>query len=191
MIPYEFDAERFSRWMAYVLRHNPERYGLQPDKHGFVDLDTFIQIAKRRYPNVTPEQLREFISLNGAARFEVSGAQLRARYGHSIPVEPVGPAVEPPEHLFFGTEAAKQDEILAQGLQPVERRNLHLSTTVDEALSIASRKAEQPAVFRILAKEAHQAGVAFYRESSLYLASRIPAEFIRLERLPQSSGQPA
>jgi len=35
---YEFDAERFSRWMAYVLRHNSARYGLQPDRHGYVDV---------------------------------------------------------------------------------------------------------------------------------------------------------
>lgn len=53
MIPYEFDAERFSRWMAYVLRHNPARYGLSPDRHGFVDVEEFLRIAQRRYPKTT------------------------------------------------------------------------------------------------------------------------------------------
>ena len=68
MIPYEFDAERFSRWMSYVLRHNPDRYGLQPDRHGYVDLDELLRIAQRRYPSMTPERLRALTDGAGAAR---------------------------------------------------------------------------------------------------------------------------
>jgi len=67
LVPYEFDAERFSRWMSYVLRHNPTRYGLQPDRHGYVDLEVFFLIAKRRYPDVAAEQLRTLIEAGVAA----------------------------------------------------------------------------------------------------------------------------
>ncbi len=81
--------------MAYVLRHNPERYGLQPDRYGYVDVEEFLRIAKRRYPDLTPERLRQMVESGGSSRFELNGTQVRARYGHSIPVEPVGPPVEP------------------------------------------------------------------------------------------------
>ncbi|MBI2105052.1 MAG: RNA 2'-phosphotransferase [Candidatus Omnitrophica bacterium] len=186
MIPYEFSAERFSRWMAYVLRHNPDRYGLQPDRHGFVDYEAFLQIAARRYPGLGAEQLRELIESGGTARFEVAGGRLRARYGHSIPVEPAGPPVEPPPALYHGIDADRAEPLLSEGLAPADRRMLHLSATVDEALAIARRKTERPAVLRVDAQAAHRAGIAFHHEGAVYLADRIPPIFLRLEPLPVS-----
>lgn len=191
MLPYEFSAERFSRWMAYVLRHNPERYGLQPDRHGYVVLAEFIRIAKSRYPELSPNRLREFVAEHAASRFEVTEAQVRARYGHSILVEPVGPSVEPPESLYFGTEVGRVDAIRSDGLSPTDRQILHLSATKDEALAIAKRKSDQPAVLCISAKAAHEAGIAFYQESALYLVPHIPAQFISLEPLPDAASQPS
>ena len=188
MIPYEFDAERFSRWMAYVLRHNPERYGLQTDQHGFVDLDEFMKIAQRRHPDMTLDRLRLLITSGRAARFELAGDRVRARYGHSIPVEPVGPPVEPPVQLYYGTDAVRLEALLSSGLNPHDRRLLHLSETVDEALAIARRKSEQPAVVCVRAREASEAGVSFYLESAVYLASFIPARF--LERFAPASHAP-
>ncbi len=186
-LPYEFNAERFSRWMAYVLRHNPERYGLQPDQHGYVDLAEFVRIAKSRYPELNPDRLRTFVAEHVASRFEVTEAQVRARYGHSISVQPVGPSMEPPEFLYFGTEVGRVEAIQSEGLRPTDRQILHLSATKDEALSIAQRKTDQPAVICIRAKAAHEAGIAFHQESALYLVPHIPAQFLSLE--PQQSPQ--
>jgi len=191
MIPYEFDAERFSRWMAYVLRHNPARYGLQPDRHGYVDIEEFLLIARRRYPSVNPEQLRELIGAGSPGRFEVAGNRLRARYGHSIPVEPAGAPIVPPARLYHGTDASRTQAILAGGLAPMDRRMLHLSETIDDALAVASHKTSQPAVLRIDAAGAHAAGIAFYREGTIYLVSHIPAPFVSSEPLPVAPGTPS
>ena len=191
MLPYEFNAERFSRWMAYVLRHNPERYGLQPDQHGYVDLAEFVRIAKSRYPELSPDRLREFVAENVASRFEVTEVQVRARYGHSISVQPVGPSLEPPEFLYFGTEVGRVEAIQSEGLSPTDRQILHLSATKDEALSIAQRKTDQPAVICIHAKTAHEAGIAFHQESALYLVPHIPAQFITLEPQPDAAASPS
>lgn len=187
MIPYEFDAERFSRWIAYVLRHNPARYGLSPDRHGYVDLETFLQIAKRRYPALTEEWLRGFLTSAGAARFELTPTQLRARYGHSIPVEPPGPPVEPPAQLYHGMEASRIERVLAEGLQPVDRRMLHLSETAAEALAVAQRKSTAPAIVTVRAQEAFRAGVAFFREGRVYLAAAIPPGFLKAEATPAAN----
>jgi len=189
MIPYEFDAERFSRWMAYVLRHNPARYGLQPDRHGYVDFDEFFLIAKRRYPHATPEMLKDIISTGGAGRFEMAGERLRARYGHSIPVEPPGEAVEPPPILYAGLEAERVQPVLKEGLMPRDRQLVHLSESLADALSLITKKTDQSAVLRIDAAGARGAGILFYREGKVYLTARIPAPFLTLE--PASSlGRP-
>ena len=184
LVPYEFDAERFSRWMSYVLRHNPTRYGLQPDRHGYVDFEEFFLIAQRRYPRVPPDELQRIIEIGSSGRFELAGNRVRARYGHSIPVEPPGPAVEPPDRLYHGTEPVRAETILASGLQPVDRRMVHLSTSVEEALTVARRKTDRPVVVRIQAREAHQAGIAFYQEGRVYLATGIPPQFLSLEPIP-------
>jgi len=167
--------------MSYVLRHNPDRYGLAPDRHGYVDLDEFLRIAQRRYPAVSPERLRSLIDGPGAERFEIAANRLRARYGHSIPVEPSGEAVEPPERLYHGTESSRVERLLAEGLNPMDRRMVHLSLTFADAHAVASRRTSQPLVLRIEAKAAHQAGVAFYHESHLYLATHIPPQYLVAE----------
>jgi putative RNA 2'-phosphotransferase len=183
-VPYEFDAERFSRWMSYVLRHNPARYGLQPDRHGYVDLESFLTIAQRRYPGATAEQLRDLIQTGPEGRFELSGGRLRARYGHSIPIEPAGPAVAPPAKLYHGVDAARLDSLLAEGLSPASRQMVHLSESAEEALHIAQRRLEHPAVLGIRALEAHQAGVVFFREGRVYLTRHVPASFLSVEPIP-------
>ena len=184
MIPYEFDAERFSRWMAYVLRHNPGRYGLTPDRNGYVDFGEFLLIARRRYPSVTLERLKELIEAGGSGRFEVAGQRLRARYGHSIPVEPAGEPVAPPARLYHAASASRAEAILAEGLKPTDRQLLHLSETAEDALAVARRKTDQPALFSVQAQEAHRAGLVFYREGKVFLVAQISPHFLSREPLP-------
>jgi putative RNA 2'-phosphotransferase len=185
MIPLPFDEERFSRWMAYVLRHNPTRYGLEPDRHGFVDVGQFVLVATRRYPDLTEERLQQLVAGSLHQRFELAGNLLRARYGHSIPVEPVGEPVEPPERLYHGAESGRMAQIFAEGLKPMDRRMVHLSETIEDALSVARRKIAQPIVFRVLAKQAHASGVSFYHEGKIYLTREVPPEFLALETLAE------
>ncbi len=187
MIPYEFNAERFSRWMAYVLRHNPSRYGLSPDSHGYVDFAAFLAIARQRYPDLTSEQLRDLIHSQGSAeRFEVTDTQLRARYGHSIPVSPSTQPVEPPARLYYGMDAIRVSFILKEGLKPSERQMLHLSEYAEDAWAIIQKKTNQPALLAIDAKRAHAEGLAFYREGKVYLAGPIAPGYLSIAPQPAS-----
>ena len=180
-VPYEFDAERFSKWMAYVLRHNPARYGLQADRHGFVDLEEFVRIAKRRYPQASEETLKQLIDAGTASRFELIENRLRARYGHSIPVQPSSEPVEPPAFLYYGLEAMRLPAVLAEGLKPLDRQLLHLSDRVEDAWAMIRRKTPHPAVVRVDAARASKDGILFYLEQKVNLAASIPAAYLRTE----------
>ncbi len=178
MTPETVDPERFSRWMAYVLRHNPQRYDLVPDRHGYVELEAFVQIAQRRYREADAKAVRQLVVASHPDRFEVASDRLRARYGHSIPVEPVGTPVEPPPTLYHGTEPSRADVILAEGLHPEGRVMVHLSQTVDDAVSVARRRTETPAVLTVQAREASRDGCAFYQEGRVYLVASVPPRFL-------------
>ena len=74
----------------------------------------------------------------------------------------------------------------------MDRRMLHLSETVADALQVARRKTDHPIVIRVQADDAHRAGIAFYREGKVYLVARIPPHFLTLEPSAESqSPQPA
>jgi RNA:NAD 2'-phosphotransferase (TPT1/KptA family) len=68
---------------------------------------------------------------------------------------------------------------------PRDRQLVHLSETLADALSLITKKSDQPAVLRIDAAAARLAGNQFYREGKVYLTARVPAQFLTLE--PQSS----
>ena len=167
--------------MSYVLRHNPARYGLEPDQHGFVDLEAFLSVARRRSPEVTVERLKALIEEGTRGRFEIRDHRVRARYGHSIAIEPFGEPVEPPPRLYHGTEPDRIDLVRARGLKPIDRRMVHLSSTLDDALSVGRRRTSDPVVLRIAATEASQSGVTFFCEGQVYLTAHIPPQFLSIE----------
>ena len=68
---------------------------------------------------------------------------------------------------------------------------VHLSETIDDALAVARRRAERPVILRVQAQEAHGAGMAFYHEGKVYLASHIPAQFLSVEPLPTDLESPS
>ena len=215
--------------MAYVLRHNPVRYGLAPDQHGFIHLADFFAVAHRRYPGLTLERLRTLVEEEPRRRFEILDHRLRARYGHSIVAEPVGEPVVPPARLYHGTELARSGRIFAEGLKPVERQMVHLSATMEDAIAVArrgstrfgrastgsalalseaqpSRRARsprpeqaervegrhtrEPLILCIAAEAAHQAGIEFFHEGDVYLATHIPPQYLRVESPAQPEGVP-
>lgn len=74
---------RVSRYMSYLLRHNPQ--GLRMNRYGFVDLDELIKKVKERF-HVNREFILEIVEGSERRRFEVVDNKIRALYGHTIPV---------------------------------------------------------------------------------------------------------
>jgi putative RNA 2'-phosphotransferase len=86
--------------------------------------------------------------------------------------------------LYHGTDTHRTASLAADGLQPADRRWLHLSGTLDEAVIVARRKTDRPSVLQISALEAHRAGVEFYHEARVYLVRHVPAAFVTVVPMP-------
>ncbi len=170
--------------MSLILRHQPGKFGVTLDSHGVTTLDELTDaIADQSgWKWITADHVRHVVETDTKGRFEILPGdpdRIRATYGHSVPVEPDYPQVEPPATLYHGTPRRSVDSILAEGLKSMGRQYVHLSSTVDEAIKVGKRRDSKPAILVIRAHDAWEAGVVFYKATDrLYLADRIPPEFV-------------
>jgi putative RNA 2'-phosphotransferase len=75
---------KVSRYMSYLLRHNPEN--LKMDSYGFVSLDELVKKIKERF-QVDEYFILEIVERSDRKRFEIVENKIRALYGHTIPVK--------------------------------------------------------------------------------------------------------
>jgi putative RNA 2'-phosphotransferase len=172
---------RTSKLVSLLLRHDPDRAGLTLDPGGWVGRDELLEgLAALGHPT-TPEEFEEVISGGDVPRFEIRGGRVRARYGHSIPVELQRGPSPPPELLFHGTSDRRVERILREGVRPMGRQMVHLSSDRRSARQVGARHGE-PAVLVIeAARLAQEAGTRFYRlPGGVWLVDEVvPAGFIR------------
>ena len=174
------DEYRLSKVMSLVLRHAPEKYSLELDDQGFVSLDRLAGAFAERFPYATREYIEHFVNGNGARRFVIEEGRVAARYGHSIPVTIESAPVDPPEFLFLGASSHLKDRVLSRGLQPDERKWVHLSATEAEARSIGVHKSPNPLILRIHTSRARDAGIEFFQAGHLYLCREVPPEAVEI-----------
>ncbi len=169
-----------SKFVALMLRHKPEEFGLELDSKGFADLDAVWKQVKKNYGNdYSRTDLNNMIydTKSGQQRFEVIDDRVRALYGHSA-IEVEYSPVKPPPILYHGTVRWAMRSILQQGLTGQKRQYVHLSTDTHRAHDVAQRHG-QPVLLQIRALEAYQAGLEFYNpEPKHFLVKRMPPEFI-------------
>ncbi len=171
---------RVSKFLSYILRHNPYDFDLQPDSHGFVDLERVIEILHTKFPNFDTFRLRELILNEFQKRFEVKGNKIRARYGHTIEVKPVGKEEGIPDVLYHGTARRNLKSILTEGLKSQKRKFVHLSIGKQSALRVGKRHDPFPVILKIDVRKAKLKGVKFWKEGNVVVATDIPAECIQV-----------
>lgn len=169
-----------SKFLSLILRHRPQEFGLNPDERGYVPFEGLIKAVQRTagWKWVRRADIVNIVEAGEKKRFEISGGRIRALYGHSIPTKLDMEEVEPPEFLYHGTGERQALDATRQGLSPRSRRFILLTASPDEAVRIALRRVDHPALVVIHARKARENGVTFYRGSDgSYLARRIPREF--------------
>lgn len=172
--------EQISRFLTYLLRHRPKEYPLVFDSRGFVEWHDVVAILQQRYEQATETDIRAVVTDSQRKRFQLEGDRVRATYGHSFPVDLAREAVEPPAKLYYGAPRDIAQSMLRDGLKPRDRQYVHLSSTAEEAESVARRHDPMPAVIIVDAPAARAAGIEFYRSGPLFLAESIPARFLSL-----------
>jgi len=178
------DKNELSKTISHALRHKPDEYGIKLDKDGWIDLKILIEALKIKsttFYNLNEDDIYLMIEQSIKKRHEINGQKIRAVYGHSTDVEIEFPEKEPPLKLYHGTSYGVSKLILLDGLRPMSRQYVHLSSEIDDAFNVGRRKDKAPLVLEIDAHKASIAGLKFYlTDNNIWLSKFVPAEFIHI-----------
>jgi putative RNA 2'-phosphotransferase len=95
-----------SKYLSYILRHNPEKAGIKLDDRGYTEVDKLLKtLQEDGWSEFTKADLDRIVETNNKKRFAYSedGFYIRASQGHSILVNLELQPVKPPQLLFHGT----------------------------------------------------------------------------------------
>lgn len=177
------ELDRLSRTLAGVLRHFPERFDLDVDRYGFVDLRQLVEAIKvkqRRYHWLRPHHILAIIETDNKGRYEFKDGNIRATYAHSFEVDLDPTHVGIPDSLYYPATEEEVDIILETGIKPSDRKKVHLSKTVGDAVNAGRVRTESPVILEVDVKAASDDGVVIQKAGkTVYLAMEIEPKYLK------------
>ncbi|WFO75093.1 RNA 2'-phosphotransferase [Desulfurococcaceae archaeon MEX13E-LK6-19] len=176
---------RLSKLLSGLLRHYPWEARLRIVEEGWVSIDELVEGIRKYWRNkelyqwVTREHIIAVATLDPKGRFEIREDKIRARYGHSIDVSIEYQLEYPSMRLYHGTSVDKLPSILREGLKPMKRKFVHMTTSYEDAFENAKRHGT-PVVLVVDVDCLKKHYIPVYRASkTVYLAPHVPPECIR------------
>ncbi|PCR98410.1 RNA 2'-phosphotransferase [Pseudomonas fluorescens] len=170
-----------SKFLSFVLRHEPQAIGLTLDSEGWADIDALINGAARDGRTLDRALIENVVASSDKKRFSISadGQSIRAVQGHSTKsVELQFEEKQPPETLYHGTATRFMDSINEQGLIPGSRHHVHLSQETATASAVGQRYGTV-VILKVAARQMQEQGFKFYQaENGVWLTERVPAAFL-------------
>jgi len=170
-----------SKFLSFVLRHEPQAIGLTLDPEGWANIDALIDGAARDGRTLDRALIENVVASSDKKRFSISadGQSIRAVQGHSTKsVELQFEEKQPPEILYHGTATRFMDSINEQGLIPGSRHHVHLSQETATASAVGQRYGTV-VILQVAARRMQEQGFKFYQaENGVWLTERVPAVFL-------------
>jgi len=172
-----------SKFLSLVLRHQPQKIGLELDAAGWASVDELLRLSAAAGRSFSRDDLVDVVTTNDKQRFALSedGQRIRANQGHTIELELDLPVLAPPDALFHGTATRFLDAILREGLSRRARHHVHLSADRDTAIAVG-RRYGTPVLLRIDARRMHEDGHPFRRSANgVWLADEVPTTYLEVD----------
>lgn len=171
-----------SKYLSYVLRHEPQSIGIRLDTEGWANIDDLLAGATGDGRIIDRDMLQTIVATSDKKRFAISddGQRIRAVQGHSTAsVSREHCEKVPPELLYHGTATRFLGSIREQGLMAGSRHHVHLSQDKQTAAAVGQRYGK-PIVLEIEALRMHRQGFKFSQaENGVWLTGHVPFCFIR------------
>ncbi len=173
------NLQKISVKLSFLLRHCKNPVYIELDG-GWAVADVIIDVLREKYPEMNRQILDEIVATDNKTRYSYNekGDKIRANQGHSIPgvrIEMAKP--EPPELLYHGTARRFLQKVLEEGLRPMSRQYVHISTDIETAVMVGSRHGE-PVVLAIRAKDFVADGNKLWLSANgVWQAKGVPPEY--------------
>ncbi len=178
----ERELDLLGRTMAGVLRHFPQRYGLDMDERGWVDLRdlvTAIQIRHKKFRFLKPHHIIALIQTDPKGRYKFDEGRVMATYGHSIDVDLDLPTEDIPSILYYPTTEEECAILLEIGLKPADRQWVHMSDTLESAIEAGQVRTANPVIISVDAEKARGDGVVIKKAGKfVYITTEVPSEYL-------------
>lgn len=171
---------KISRRLSLHLRHRPGALGLTLEPGGWVSVESLLSALARHGLRVTRTELDQVVADNDKQRFafDETGTRIRANQGHSVPVDLELTVEAPPPVLYHGTVAQSLPGIEHDGLRPMRRHHVHLSSTHDTARTVGARRGT-PIVLTVDAAAMAADGYEFYISANgVWLTAEVPSRYL-------------
>ncbi len=178
------DRIKLSKLLSLILRHNPEFIGVHLRKNGFTEesIDKVAELIREKLNGfhwVTADHIREVVKKDSKGRFEIKDDKIRARYGHSIKVSINYTEDKIPEILFHGTAPENLANILKEGLKPMQRQKVHMTSSPVDAYKTALRKTRTPIILVINTRTVREHGIRIDKAGrNVYICDKVPPDAI-------------
>ena len=182
------ELDSLGRIMAGVLRHFPEKLGVMVDGHGWVDISEFVEavgVSRSGFQWLKEHHIEAIALTDPKGRYQIDGGMIRATYGHTIDIrlDDLPPAEI--DEFFYPVTEEEIDIILEGGLNPIDRKNVHLSGSIGKAIEAGKVRTEIPLILRIDGKKAKEEGVQIFRAGKdVYITEHIDAKYISKAEVP-------
>lgn len=173
----------FSKYLSYLLRHNPSDIGLYMDSQGWVSVSELLnRLEKHSKFNIDLEFLKNVVATDEKQRYSFKDDYkfIRANQGHSLESVNINfKSYTPNGILYHGTSERFLAEIYKSGcLKPMSRLYVHLSKDIETAEMVGSRHGKVK-ILVVDAKAMHEDGFCFFEsDNGVILVKEVPVKYL-------------
>ncbi|MCH5259215.1 MAG: RNA 2'-phosphotransferase [Lachnospiraceae bacterium] len=175
--------KKISKFIAYILRHNPSAVGIELDEHGWADVSALIDGVCKTGRFVDMQMLEEIVVSDKKRRFAFNDGhtKIRANQGHSVKVDVEMKVLPPPDTLYHGTADKYIESIRVNGIIKQSRNYVHLSKDIQTALKVGSRHGKA-VVLKIDARQMYCDGYVFLLSANnVWQTEQVPFKYVTEE----------
>jgi putative RNA 2'-phosphotransferase len=176
------EIDKLGRIMAGILRHFPERFGLDMNEQGWVDIKDMVDAVRSKrnqFHWLRQHHIRAVVETDPKGRYQLDNGNVRATYGHSINLDLDLPTDDIPDNLYYPATEEEADIILETGLKPSDRKQVHLSKSSDDAKKAAAHREPNPIILVIDAKKACDDGLVIMKAGhTVFITSEVPSKYL-------------
>ena len=177
------ERNSLARRLALVLRHAPEKFDLEMDINGWVDVKDIVRQFKKqggkRNHWLRPHHLSAIVETDPKGRYDIRGNTIRATYGHTVEIEIDLPTDNIPDALYYPCDPVETENLLEVGISPSGRSHVHLSASIKTAAEAGHVHFALPTILEIDTAQMIAAGETIWHAGiTVYLTDNTPAKYL-------------